>query len=116
VNARPQGYKIATFHSIPGFRCQCGDILNNDGTGTFSIYGDRFDGENLEIKHTAPGLLSMVNSGRPDTNGCRFFITIARCNLLDWKHVVIEGMLVVRKIENVQTDNYDRPKLTFKIV
>ncbi|KAH7102437.1 cyclophilin-like domain-containing protein [Auriculariales sp. MPI-PUGE-AT-0066] len=115
VNARPQGYKNATFHSVPNFMCQGGDFLNNDGTGSFSIYGDRFDDENFETKHTGPGLLSMANSG-PGTNGCQFFITTGQCDFLDGKHVVIEGMLVVRKIENVQTGNNARPKLTVKIV
>jgi peptidyl-prolyl isomerase H (cyclophilin H) len=55
-----------------------------------------------------------ANSGK-DTNGCQFFITCQRCDFLDGKHVVFgrlleDGMLTLRKIENVPTVN-DVPKL-----
>ncbi|TFK90727.1 hypothetical protein K466DRAFT_583481 [Polyporus arcularius HHB13444] len=120
VNSRPQGYKGATFHRVvPNFMCQGGDFIKGDGTGSFSIYGDKFPDENFKEKHTGPGLLSMANSG-PNTNGCQFFITTAKCDFLDGKHVVfgrvIDGMLTLRKIENVPTGPNNRPKLTVKIV
>ncbi|KAJ7188853.1 cyclophilin-like domain-containing protein [Mycena filopes] len=119
VNSRPQGYKNATFHRVvPNFMCQGGDFLKGDGTGSFSIYGDKFPDENFQEKHTGPGLLSMANSG-PNTNGCQFFITTAKCDFLDGKHVVfgrvVDGMLTLRKIENVQTGQNNRPKLVVKI-
>ncbi|RXW18265.1 hypothetical protein EST38_g7590 [Candolleomyces aberdarensis] len=95
-----------------------GDFLKGDGTGTFSIYGDKFADENFIEKHSGPGLLSMANSG-PNTNGCQFFITTATCDFLDGKHVVfgkvLEGMLTLRKIENVATGPNNRPKLVVKI-
>ncbi|XP_006456434.1 hypothetical protein AGABI2DRAFT_154026 [Agaricus bisporus var. bisporus H97] len=119
VNSRPQGYKNATFHSVQGFMCQGGDFLKGDGTGSFSIYGEKFPDENFTDKHVGPGLLSMANSG-PDTNGCQFFVTTAKCDFLDGKHVVfgkvIEGMLTLRKIENVPTGPNNRPKLVVKII
>jgi len=119
VNSRPQGYKNATFHRVvPNFMCQGGDFLKGDGTGSFSIYGDKFPDENFQEKHLGPGLLSMANSG-PNTNGCQFFITTAKCDFLDGKHVVfgkvIDGMLTLRKIENVATGPNNRPKLVVKI-
>ncbi|KAI9431582.1 cyclophilin-like domain-containing protein [Lactarius indigo] len=126
VNSRPQGYKGATFHRVPNFMCQGGDFLKGDGTGSFSIYGDKFPDENFQVKHTGPGLLSMAstlacwgaNSG-PNTNGCQFFVTTAPCDFLDGKHVVfgkvIDGMLTLRKIENVPTGPNNRPKLAVKI-
>ncbi|KAG9080664.1 Peptidyl-prolyl cis-trans isomerase H [Ceratobasidium sp. 370] len=118
VNSRPQGYKGATFHRVRDFMVQGGDFLNGDGTGSFSIYGDKFPDENFQMKHTGPGLLSMANSG-PNTNGCQFFITAAPCDFLDNKHVVfgkvIDGILTLRKIENVATGPNNRPKLLVKI-
>ncbi|KAF8602548.1 hypothetical protein BDV93DRAFT_523931 [Ceratobasidium sp. AG-I] len=120
VNSRPQGYKGSTFHRyvVRDFMVQGGDFLNGDGTGSFSIYGDKFPDENFQTKHTGPGLLSMANSG-VNTNGCQFFITTAPCDFLDGKHVVfgkvIDGILTLRKIENVATGPNNRPKLTVKI-
>ncbi|KAF8196932.1 cyclophilin-like domain-containing protein [Pholiota molesta] len=144
----------ATFHRVPNFMCQGKSfnrtladlclflcrwrLLERDGTGSFSIYGDKFpvatinprgymgrsflncspQDENFQEKHTGPGLLSMANSG-PNTNGCQFFITTAKCDFLDGKHVVfgkvIDGMLTLRKIENVPTGPNNRPKLVVKI-
>ncbi|EMD31169.1 hypothetical protein CERSUDRAFT_69509 [Gelatoporia subvermispora B] len=119
VNSRPQGYKGATFHRYVSPASSGGDFIKGDGTGSFSIYGDKFPDENFQVKHEGPGLLSMANSG-PNTNGCQFFITTAKCDFLDGKHVVfgkvIDGMLTLRKIENVPTGANNRPKLTVKIV
>ena len=59
-------------------------------------------------------ILFQANSGR-DTNGCQFFITCAKCDFLDGKHVVfgkvLDGLLVVRKIENVPTGPNNKPKI-----
>lgn len=94
---------------------QTGDFVQNDGTGAISIYdGQTFQDENFLMKHDTAGLLSMANSGK-DTNGCQFFITCAKCGFLDNKHVVfgrvLDGMLIIRKIENVPTIGSNRPRI-----
>lgn len=110
------GYKSAAFHRvIKDFMVQAGDFLKGDGSGCQSIYGSKFADENFLARHTGPGLLSSANSG-PNSNGCQFFITCAKCDWLDNKHVVFgrvvgDSLLVVRKIENVQTGPSNRPKL-----
>ncbi|EGV95192.1 Peptidyl-prolyl cis-trans isomerase A [Cricetulus griseus] len=56
-------YKSSYFHRIiPGFMCQSGDFTYHNGTGSRTIYRERFEDENFILNHIGPGILSMVPS------------------------------------------------------
>lgn len=111
---QPLHFKGCTFHRIiKNFMCQGGDFTRHNGTGGESIYGEKFPDENFKYKHDRPGLLSMANSGK-NTNGSQFFMTTVKTPHLDGKHVVfgkvVQGMGVLKELENTAVDERDRPK------
>lgn len=113
-------YKKCPIHRIiQNFMIQMGDFTNGDGTGGMSIYGDRFEDENFTVKHDQPYLVSMANAG-PNTNGSQFFITTVETPHLDGKHVVfgkvIEGFEIIDILNNVKTDNRDKPIENIRII
>lgn len=107
-------YKGNKFHRIiPDFMAQGGDFTRGNGTGGRSIYGEKFDDEQVWIPHSEKGLLSMANAG-PNTNGSQFFITFTQTPHLDGKHTVfgrvIKGWDVVKEMESVKTGEKDIPE------
>lgn len=113
TSGKPLHYKGCGFHRvIKNFMIQGGDFTNGDGTGGESIYGEKFPDENFVIKHTKGGQLSMANAG-PGTNGSQFFVTSKDTPHLDGKHVVfghvVEGMDIIRQVEDVSCGPSDKP-------
>ena len=102
------------FKVIKNFLIEGGDFENNDGTGGYSIYGKYFEDENFYYSHSREGLLSMSHNSQ-NLNGSQFFITLKDTPWLDKKHVVfgqvVKGFDLLKEIENVETDNNDKPKV-----
>jgi cyclophilin family peptidyl-prolyl cis-trans isomerase len=102
-------YDGLIFHRvIPDFMIQGGCP---EGTGTGGP-GYTFEDEINQHK-VVRGALAMANAG-PNTNGSQFFIvTTQEAPWLDGKHTVFgevaDGMDVVDRIGNAQTDSRDRP-------
>ena len=101
---------------IPGFMLQGGDP---DGSGMggpgYAIRGEfRSNGFQNDLKHTE-GVLSMARTMAPDSAGSQFFIMHKDAPHLDGEYAafgkITEGMDVVDKIANVETDFSDRPRV-----
>ena len=127
-------FKDKTPKTAENFRCLCtgekgenlfykGTIINKViknfvikggkiGDECNSIYNGFFEDENYYYGHCREGLISMDNNGK-NKNGTEFMITLKYLPWLDGKHVVfgkiIKGLEFIKEIENIETDNEDKP-------
>jgi len=112
-------YNGSKFHRcIRNFMIQGGKPKNSK-TPQKSIWGKPFQDEfDDRLTHSEKGILSMANSG-PHSNQCQFFITFKSCPHLNRKHSifgqVIQGLEVLKQMENIATDSSDKPLEKIKI-
>ena len=103
-------YNGTIFHRvIDRFMIQGGSPKGDGSDGPGYSFEDEFD---PSLRHDAPGVVSMANSGF-DSNGGQFFITVTNTPHLDDVHSVfgrvVEGMQVVYDISQVTTNAQSRP-------
>ncbi len=114
-------YDGLIFHRvISGFMIQggCPDGIGTGGPG-YSIKGEfSQNGFANDLKHT-PGVLSMARSMMPNSAGSQFFIMHQTSPHLDGAYAafgkIIEGLDIVDKIANVETNYSDRPLVEQKM-
>jgi len=99
-------YDGTIFHRvIDAFMIQGGDPTGT-GTGTpgYSIP----DEKNPTLNFGREGMLAMANTGRPNSGGSQFFITVAPRSSLNGGYAifghVVDGMDVVKTISKVETN------------
>ena len=108
-------YNGLIFHRvISGFMIQggCPDGTGMGGPG-YSIKGEfAQNGFPNDLKHT-PGVLSMARAMHPDSAGSQFFIMHQTSPHLDGAYAafgkITEGLEIVNKIAETDTDYSDRP-------
>lgn len=114
------GYTGCLIHQVmAGGWFQTGDVVKKDGTGeACCIYGESFGDECFRVKHDKPGILAMASAKR-NKNGCQFYVTQCVLDSLDGKRVgfgrVIDGLRLMKIIDRVETDPFQRPKQPVKI-
>jgi peptidyl-prolyl cis-trans isomerase B (cyclophilin B) len=111
-------YDGTLFHRvIPGFMIQGGDPLTKSEPKNWSIHGTggpgyKFADEISANSKNVKGSIAMANSG-PNTNGSQFYINTVDNSPLDGNYtvfgMVVSGMEVAEKIQNVKRDAHDHP-------
>ncbi|KAL0238877.1 hypothetical protein PCE1_004568 [Barthelona sp. PCE] len=134
INGKHQQYKGNGSHRlIKDFMIQFGDLQFYNpqqkhprvGTGSASVFGAKFEDQDLTGKFDRPYVLANANSG-PNTNGSQAFITFEACPWLNYNPVrrtgyqiigeVVEGQEVIADLNNVRCDRSDWPLQPVQIV
>lgn len=99
-----EGYAgTRVYRVVPGLTVQLGDVLRNGGKSGRDATGGAFEMENVRVRHSVPGLVSMATDrGRVD---CRFFVNTreGESGYLDGRYCafgrVVQGMAVWHDVE-----------------
>ncbi|CAM9792795.1 unnamed protein product [Pylaiella littoralis] len=107
VDEKKLGYEGSAIHRVvSGTGIMGGDVEGYGGKRSHSAFSGLrfFPDEAFLIPHTAPGLLTMANSGL-HTNGSQFYVTTEPAGHLDGRSVafgrVTKGMEVVRAVSGM---------------
>jgi peptidyl-prolyl cis-trans isomerase B (cyclophilin B) len=109
-------YDGIKFHRvIPDFMIQGGDPNSKDDNRLDDGSGGPGYNINDEFSdvHHGPGVVSMANTGQPNSAGSQFFIMVSDKAFLDGKYSafgqVVQGMDVAHKIVGLKRDERDNP-------
>ncbi len=113
-------YDGVIFHRVlDGFMAQGGDPTGSGRGGP----GYRWDDEPaaLQIRHDAPGTLSMANAG-PNTNGSQFFLTFVPTPHLNGNHAVFgrvadaDSLQVLQSLQRIDPQRPSRGIIADRIL
>jgi peptidyl-prolyl cis-trans isomerase A (cyclophilin A) len=106
-------YNGVIFHRvIDNFMIQGGDPTGTGRGGPGFTIPDEF---HPELTFNRPYLLAMANTGRPNSGGAQFFITVSNTTHLNFKHTIFgevadeASKAVVDSIAKTRTGPGDRP-------
>lgn len=97
-----------------------GDVQNNDGTGHYSVYNNKYVKDEIKdnLHFCESGVVALANKG-PDTNGSQFFITLDELPYLNNKYTIIGqvvlGFSVLKKIAELCGTRTGKSKCDVKI-
>jgi len=117
-NNEKLSYRGCKFNKlVKGFMLEGGDIEKGDGTGSKSIYGEKFSDEMKWMDHSVPGLLS---TGLDKLYDSKFFILFKPASWLNKKHTVfgriIKGLDILKDLNEIEVDDKNVPKEEIVIV
>ena len=104
VNLAQRGfYNGTTFHRVlADFMAQGGDPTGTGAGGPGYTINDEFS----DLAHDR-GVISMANTGRPNTGGSQWFITLVPTPWLDGKHAVFGKVTSGMEVVDALTEDYE---------
>ena len=113
-------YKDCIFHRlVPEKYVHGGDVDCHTGRGGLSIYGKRYEDENVWLPHTHKGILTNAVTKEND-NSCQFLITYGACPELNLHNTVfarvIKNFEFVEDFEDVGQDSAGKPLKRIEII
>lgn len=99
-------YNTNVHKAVPNYMIHFGDVMNNDGTGHFSIFSNDFlpIESNPQLNFNVEGVVGLCNKGE-NTGGSQFFITLDEIPSLKGRYTIIGQVLYgIRVLKAISSD------------